>query len=72
MAEYVQTWRRQLKLKALIKIAKNELDAGKDTNQVYQKLDKEMQVRWNFVSTTRRQYLIDISRILSNQYVLGA
>ena len=72
MAEYVQTWRRQLKLKALIKIAKNELEAGKDTNQVYQKLDKEMQVRWNFVLTTRRQYLTDISRILSNQYVLGA
>ena len=72
MAEYAQTWRRQLKLKSLIKIARCEIKAGKDINQVYQKLDKEMQVRWNFVSTTRRQYLIDISRILSNQYVLGA
>ena len=72
MADYVQTWRRQLKLKALVKIARAELEAGKDINQVCQKLDIEMQVRWNFVSTTRRQYLFDINRILSNQYVLGA
>lgn len=72
MADYVQTWRRQLKLKVLVKIAREELEAGKEINQVYQKLDEEMQVRWNFVSTTRRQYLYDVNRILSHQYVLGA
>ena len=72
MADYVQTWRRQLKLKVLVKIAREELKAGKDINQVCHKLDTVMKVRWNFVSTTRRQYLYDINRILSNQYVLGA
>ena len=72
MADYVQTWRRQLKLKVLVKIAREEMEAGKDINKIYEKLDLEMQNRWNFVSTTRKQYLFDINRILSNQYVLGA
>ena len=72
MADYVQTWRRHLKLKVLVKIAREEMEAGKDINKIYEKLDLEMQIRWNFVSTTRKQYLFDINRILSNQYVLGA
>ena len=41
-----------------------------DINQVYKKLDSEMQTRWRFVSTTRKQYIEDIKKILANQYVL--
>jgi len=30
-----------------------------------------MKARWNLVLTTRRQYLADINKILTGQYVLG-
>ena len=70
MPEYAQTWRKKLRLKVLIDIAKQEIEEGKESNQIYEKLDCEMQIRWKLVSSTRKQYLDDIKKILTNQYVL--
>lgn len=70
MPEYAQTWRKKLRLKVLIDIAKQELEEGTEINQVYEKLDYEMKNRWKLVMSTRKQYLADIEKILTNQYVL--
>jgi len=70
MYEYAQTLRKKSRLQILVGVAKHELESGKEINQVYDILDKEMQSRWKFVFTTRKQYLDDLNRILTNQYVL--
>ena len=70
MAEHVQTWRKKLRLHELIGIAKEELESGKEITQVYEILEEIMQERWRFVSSTKKQYLDDIKKILANQYVL--
>jgi len=72
MPDYVQTWRRKLKLKVLVEIARNEIELGTEIKQIHKKLDEEMQIRWNFVSSTRKQYIDNINKILANQYVLNA
>ena len=70
MPDYVQTWRRKLRLKELADIAQNELKSGKEMEKIFEQLDEEMKSRWNLVLTTRKQYLRDIHKILTNQYVL--
>ncbi len=70
MADHVQTWRKKLRLVVLVGIAKQELESGKEISKVYEMLEDEMQKRWRFVGTTKRQYLIDVKKILTNQYVL--
>ena len=70
MPDYVQTWRRKLRLKELADIAQNELKSGKEMEKIFEQLDEEMKSRWNLVLTTRKQYLRDINKILTNQYVL--
>ncbi len=70
MAEHVQTWRKKLRLQELVDIARQELELGKETALVYEILDEQMQERWNLVSSTRKQYLENINKILTNQYVL--
>ena len=70
MVEHVQTWRKKLRLKELMGIVKEELESGKEITLVYEILEKEMQERWGFVDTTKRQYLDDIKKILANKYVL--
>ena len=72
MADYVQTWKRNLRLKELVDFARKEIKSGKSKEDIYKILDSEMKARWNLVLTTRRQYLIDINKILTGQYVLGA
>ena len=72
MADYVQTWKRNLRLKELVDFARKELKSGKSKEEIYKILNSEMKTRWNLVLTTRRQYLIDINKILTGQYVLGA
>lgn len=72
MTDYVQTWRRKLRLKELIDFAQKEIKSGKGKEDIYKILDAEMKIRWNLVLTTRRQYLADINKILTGQYVLGA
>ena len=70
MADCAHTWRKKLRLQELMVIAKREIDSGEEIDLVYEILEDEMQTRWRFVSSTRRQYLDDIKRILANQYVL--
>jgi hypothetical protein len=71
MVDCMQTWRKKLRLQELIVIARNELKSGKNISQVNQILSEQMQTRWKFVGSTQKQYLIDIGRILNNQYVLS-
>jgi hypothetical protein len=70
MVEHVQTWRKKLRLQELVDIARQELELGKEIALVYEILDQQMQERWNLVSSTRKQYLENINKILTNQYVL--
>ncbi len=70
MAEHVQTWRKKLRLQELMDTARQELESGKEIALVYEILDEQMQERWNLVSSTRKQYLENINKILTNQYVL--
>jgi hypothetical protein len=68
MVDCAHTWR---KLQELMIVAKRELDAGEEIDLVYEILEDEMETRWRFVSSTRRQYLDDIKKIMANQYVLS-
>lgn len=70
MNDCAHTWRKKLRLQELMIIAKREIDSGEEIDLIYEILEDEMQTRWRFVSSTRRQYLDDIKRILANQYVL--
>jgi hypothetical protein len=70
MTEHVQTWRKKLRLQELMNTARQELELGKEISLVYEILDEQMQERWNLVSSTRKQYLENINKILTNQYVL--
>ncbi len=70
MAEHAQTWRKKLRLQELVDTARQELESGKEIALVYEKLDEQMQERWKLVSSTRKQYLENINKILTNQYVL--
>ena len=70
MAEHMQTWSKKLRLRDLLDITKEELESGKEITLVYEILEKEMQSRWKFVGSTRKQYIDDIKKILANQYVL--
>ena len=70
MAEHVQTWRKKLRLQELVGIAKKELESGKEISLVYEILEEEMQSRWRFVDSTKKQYLDALKKILTNQYVL--
>ena len=71
MVDCAHTWRKKLRLQELMIVARRELDAGEEINLVYEILEDEMETRWRFVSSTRRQYLDDIKKIMANQYVLA-
>jgi len=70
MTDSAHAWRKKLRLQELVDIAKEELGSGKEISQIYEMLDNEMEQRWRFVNSTKRQYLDDIKKILANQYVL--
>ncbi len=70
MVDHIHTWRKKLRLQELMDITKQELESGKEITIINEILDIQMQKRWNLVSTTRKQYLDDIKKILANQYVL--
>jgi hypothetical protein len=70
MVEHVHAWRKKLRLQELLVITKQELESGKELGVINEILDIQMQKRWNLVSTTRKQYLDDIKKILTNQYIL--
>lgn len=71
MVDCAHTWRKKLRLQELMIIAKREIDAGEEIDLVYEVLEEEMKNRWRFVGSTRRQYIEDVKKILSNQYVLA-
>ena len=70
MSEYSQSWRRRLRLQLLVDIAKKDLNSGNDFNDVFLKLDKEMQDKWKMVPSTRKNYLEMIRRVLDNKFVV--
>jgi hypothetical protein len=70
MTDCAHTWRKKLRLQELMVVAKYEIDAGEEIDLVYEILEDEMQARWGFVGSTKRQYIEDIKKILANQYVL--
>jgi len=70
MVDHIHTWRKKLRLQELMDITKQELESGKEITVINEILDIQMQKRWNLVSTTRKQYLNDIKKILANQYFL--
>ncbi len=70
MVDHIYAWRKKLRLQELMDITKQELESGKEITIINEILDIQMQKRWNLVSTTRKQYLDDIKKILANQYVL--
>ena len=70
MVEHVHAWRKKLRLQELLVITKQELKSGKELCVINEILDIQMQKRWNLVSTTRKQYLDNIKKILANQYIL--
>ena len=70
MVDCAHTWRKKLRLQELMVVAKREIDAGEEIELVYEILEEQMQARWRFVGSTRRQYIEDIKKIIANQYVL--
>jgi hypothetical protein len=70
MSEYSQSWKRRLRLQILVDLAKKELESEKEFNEISQKLDQEMWIRWKLVISTRKQYLEIIKKILENKFIL--
>ena len=64
MVDCVQTWRRKLRIQKLADIAKKELELGTEVTQIYKILDERIQVRWNSIPTTRKQYLDSVKKVL--------
>ena len=71
MVDCAHTWRKKLRLQELMIVARRQTDAGEEIDLVYEILEDEMETRWRFVSSTRRQYLEDIKKIMENQYGLA-
>ena len=71
MHEYSQSWRKRLRLQALVEIARDEISSGLEYDEITIKLDKEMQTRWRLVPSTRKRYLETIKKVLDNQLVLA-
>jgi len=70
MVDCVQTWRKKLRLKELVDIAKNELESGTEISKICEILDKEMWFRWKLVNSTKKLYLEEVKKILANQFAL--
>ena len=70
MYENSHSWRKRLRLQRLVALARKEIASGRKLDDISLVLEQEMQVRWRLAATTRRQYLIIISKVLSNQFVL--
>jgi len=50
---------------------KEEIYDEKDIKKIREKLDSEMKIRWRLVSSTRKDYLERVERILRKEYVLN-
>ncbi|MDH3278005.1 MAG: hypothetical protein OEL77_06915 [Nitrosopumilus sp.] len=70
MAEYAQTWRRELRIHELVEIAKKEIALGTEISQIYQILDDVIYAKWRSIPTTRRAYIESVKKDLANQYTI--
>ena len=70
MYENSHSWRRRLRLQELVKIARDELQLGKEFDEISLKLENQMQTKWKLTASTRRQYLLVIEKVLDNQFVI--
>lgn len=68
MYENAISWRRKLRIKSLVGIARQELDSGKKFEQITDRLEEEMQIQWKLVPGTRKQYLQSVQGVLENKY----
>ena len=71
MHDHPSVWRRKLRLHALVCIARNELQLGKEFDEFSDSLEQEMESRWRLVSSTRKLYLDFVKKVLDNQLVLN-
>ena len=73
MTEYAQSWRKKLRIKQLVDIAKSELGENyndEDIKNIQEKLDSEMKSRWKLIKNTRKEYFEIVQKILRKEYVL--
>ena len=68
MAEHARAWRRKLRIRELVDIAK-KLESGTEMSQIYDHLDSVMVSKWKLIPSTRKQYMETVKKVLSNQYV---
>ena len=71
MADYAQTWRRELRIHELVEIAKKEIEIGTEINKIYEILDDVIYVKWRSIPTTRRAYIESVKKDLVNQYMIA-
>ena len=74
MAEYVQSWKKRLRLKHLVDLAHQELGEkydDKDIERIQEKLDSEMKKKWKLIKSTRKEYHEIVRKILRKEYVLN-
>ncbi|HUU49150.1 MAG TPA: hypothetical protein VMW55_10280 [Nitrosopumilaceae archaeon] len=71
MADYAQTWRRELRIHELVEIAKKEIEIGTEINKIYEILDDVIYTKWRSIPTTRRAYIESVKKNLINQYMIA-
>ena len=71
MYENSHSWRRRLRLQELVKMARDELELGKQFDEISLNLENQMQAKWKLTASTRRQYLLIIEKVLANQFVIA-
>jgi len=71
VAEYAQTWRRELRIRELVIIAKKEIELGTEISEIYQILDNTIYAKWRSIPTTRRAYIESVKKDLINQYIIA-
>ena len=68
--DHPAVWRRNLRIQSLVKIARKELESGKEFDEFSDILEQEMKIKWKLVPSTRKQYLVIVKKVLENQLVL--
>lgn len=66
MYKNFHSWRRKLRLQSLVNIPRKEIELGKEFDDFSHILEQEIQIRWKLVSSTRRQNLNSVKKILAN------
>ena len=69
MADCVQTWRRKLRIEELANIALEKLESETEITHVYDILEEIMISKWKSIPSTRKQYLVSVTKVLTNNNV---